>query len=251
MVTNSGIEYYMVGTSGMTPLLKAFMYGDSGAGKTFTAASAPNPIFLLTESNGLKSIQNSNPDALVALCTDINQVRQFVAAASRGEFPDEVETIVIDSITEVQRLFIDEILAAKGDGDKKMEWQDWGVMTARMIKFVRCVRNLPYNVIVTALCEYATGDDGSVTRIFPSFQGKKLANDISQFFNVVGVVIRREVETEHGIVIKRGVLVEGPSRYLIKPCHPLVGILEPNVSQWINEWKASIDSTEDKTSNSN
>lgn len=251
MVTNSGISYARVGDSGAMPLLKAFLYGDSGTGKTFTAASAPNPMFLLTESNGLKSIQNSNPDALVAQCTNINQVRQFVSAALSGEFPDEVETIVIDSITEVQRLFIDEILSTKEDGDKKMAWQDWAVMTARMIKFVRCVRDLPYNVIVTALCDYATDDDGSVTRIFPSFQGKKLANEISQFFNVVGVVMRREVETEDGIVIKRGVLVEGPARYLIKPCHPLVGILEPDASQWIIEWKASIESTEDKTSNSN
>jgi hypothetical protein len=246
MVTNSGIKYARVGDSGAIPLLKAFFYGDSGTGKTFTAASSPNPMFLLTEANGLKSIQNSNPDALVAQCTDINQVRQFVAAASRGEFPAEVETIVIDSITEVQRLFIDEILAAKDDGDKKMAWQDWAVMTARMIKFVRCVRDLPYNVIVTALCDYATDDDGSVTRVFPSFQGKKLANEISQFFNVVGVVIRREVETEHGTVIKRGVLVEGPSRYLIKPCHPLVGILEPDVSEWIAEWKASVEYSEHK-----
>jgi phage nucleotide-binding protein len=238
MVTKSGLKFLRVGEAGMAPLLKAFIYGDSGSGKTFTASSAPNPLFLLTESNGLKSIHTSNPNALVAQCNTIHEVRQFVAAASRGELPDEVETIVIDSLTEVQRLFIDEILDSKGhDKDNKMQYQDWNTMTNRMLKFVRCVRDLPYHVVVTSLAQYAHEEDGTVARVFPSFQGQKLANEISQFFNLVGYVMRKEVTDADGVTsVRRAVLVEGPNRFLVKPCHPLVGALGSDVSQWIEEF---------------
>ena len=239
MVTKSGLKFLRVGDAGLPALLKAFIYGDSGSGKTFTAASSPNPLFLLTEANGLKSIQTSNPDALVAHCTSIGEVRQFVASASRGELPDNVETIVIDSLTEIQRLFIDEILESKGhDKDNKMQYQDWNTMTNRMLKFVRCVRDLPYHVVVTSLAQYAYDEDETVNRVFPSFQGQKLANEISQFFNLVGYVMRKEVTDADGNTsVRRAVLVEGPNRFLVKPCHPLLGALGSDVSEWIEEFR--------------
>jgi hypothetical protein len=34
-------------------------------------------------------------------------------------------------------------------------------------------------------------------------------------------------------------MVEGPSRFMVKPCTPLNGILDANISDWIIEWEQS------------
>jgi len=49
------------------PVLKVAILGASGAGKTEWAARSPRPLILLTEPQGLASITNANPDALVVI----------------------------------------------------------------------------------------------------------------------------------------------------------------------------------------
>ena len=48
-----------------TAHLKVLLYGDSGVGKTWTASTAPDPVYLLTEPNGLPTIMAANPGAVV------------------------------------------------------------------------------------------------------------------------------------------------------------------------------------------
>ena len=43
--------------------IKGLIYGQSGAGKSYLAATAPKPLVLLTEMNGQMSISHSNPEA--------------------------------------------------------------------------------------------------------------------------------------------------------------------------------------------
>ena len=47
--------------------IKGLIYGDSGSGKSFLAATAPRPLVLLTEKNGQASISHSNPALYNAL----------------------------------------------------------------------------------------------------------------------------------------------------------------------------------------
>jgi hypothetical protein len=229
---------------------KVFLWGPSGSGKSWASASAPGVFVLLTERNGLQSVKNSNPDARVTLCTDIAAVRQFMRAAAGDELKAHgCRTIVIDSLTEIQRLMKDEILQqrladerkeAKSKGEKEptettLTLADWGSLTEKMRRFMRLLRDVPYHVVCTAL-ENGETDESSGTAVrylYPSFEGKKLHNEVAQYFNAVGYCFKKEKASENGEKqVFHRVMFEGPSRYLVKPCFPLTGVQEPNVTEW-------------------
>jgi hypothetical protein len=239
------------GTEGL--LMKALLFGDSGSGKTHTSVTAPNPCVLLTEPNGVLSIKASNPDAYVVdvmrMAAETNQkpmdiVRQFFKAAMDGTLKAQTkaETIVIDSLTELQRMLQDEILDQKSQGGKiQAQWtlQDWSILTDRMRKLVRIIRDLPFNVVATALAQTET--DGQENRyVLPSFQGKKLPNEVAGYFSLVGYVFRqREKDDDGDEVVKHKVLLSGPSTYLTKNVAPLLAVEDPNISDWLQKIKAN------------
>lgn len=235
------VNLIKAGSQELDSYLKALIMGESGAGKTFLSVTAPNPVIMLTERNGMQSVKQSNPDALVAYCSTANECRDFLLAAMNGDLPDHVETIVIDGITEVQQIMIDDILASKGGGDRKMSLPDWGVLSDRMRRFLRCLRDLPYHVVATSLVNHELNDATGEMRVFPLVQSKKLPSMMAANFNVVGLLFKREVEDDDKKVMIRKVMVEGPSRYMVKPCYPLDGILDANIEDWVSVWKKSQD----------
>lgn len=83
--------------------------GDSGMGKTSLAATFPRPIFIRAE-DGLQAIpEASRPDAfpLVAKADDLWD--QLTALIKEQH---EYKTLVIDSITALERLFVAEVMAS-------------------------------------------------------------------------------------------------------------------------------------------
>ena len=101
--------------------LKLLLYGDSGTGKTWTASTAPVPCsVLLTEPNGLPN--DPEPRALDAVVVQADEghggmdtVRAFLRAAKDGTLQRETgaQTVVLDSLDELQRMIRDEIMAGK------------------------------------------------------------------------------------------------------------------------------------------
>ncbi len=227
-------------------LMKLLLFGDSGAGKTHTSVTAPKPCVLLTEPNGLLSIQASNPDAYVIDVMRIaaegeskpmDVVRHFFRAAMDGTLKAETgaETVVIDSLTELQRMLRDEILdQKKGAGNVNVTWtlQDWSTLTDRMRKLVRMIRDVPFHVVATALAESDT-DQNENRYVTPSFQGKKFPNEIAGYFSAVGYVFRQREKEGEEEVLKHRVLLSGPSTYLTKNVAPLNPVEEPDVGDWI------------------
>ena len=216
--------------------IKGMLYGDPGSGKTWAASTAPDCLILLTEQNGVTSIRASNSKARIVHCPDIHVVRKYLAAAMRDELREYgIRTIVVDSLTEVQRQFKDEILAQKGGGDALFSQPDWGKLQEKMRQFMRTLRVVPYHVVCTALAE-ATIDNGSGTRyVLPLFEGKKFAPTISQYFSFVGYMVKKETVAEDGerAVLHRAML-SGGQNYITKPAHPMSGVLEVNISDWFN-----------------
>ena len=83
--------------------------GDSGMGKTSLAATFPRPVFIRAE-DGLQAIpEASRPDAfpLVAKADDLWD--QLTALIKEQH---EYKTLVIDSITALERLFVAEVMAS-------------------------------------------------------------------------------------------------------------------------------------------
>jgi hypothetical protein len=239
---------------------KFLLFGKSGAGKTRLGATAPNPIVLLTEANGLATLRRANPDAGVieayaptkyGLSTSYEVVAQFMVAAHAGEFAAAgYRTVVVDSGTEVQRILRDQILREKGqlqNAGYQFTQQDWGMLTERMRRFARSVRDLPYHVVFLALSQEKQDEDG-VEHVAPSFEGQKLPNEIAQFFSAVGyvykkrakVIVEGQAEQE---VTRHAVLFQGASKYLVKPCDPLADVEGCDVSNWIERITAEPTTT--------
>ena len=208
------------------------LFGDPGAGKTHACSTAPAPFVVLTERNGMTTIKRANPDAVVAMVTNVADLREVLGMARDGRLPHGCRTLVVDSLTEVQRLFKDEIMAGKRAGEK-FSLQDWGTLTDKMRHFMRTLRDVPYNVVATCLAEAQVSDADGVRYVRPAFEGKKTSAEVAQYFNGVAYVFKRMTKDDQGkdVALHRA-MFDGPSNYVTKACHPLAGVIETDVGQW-------------------
>lgn len=85
--------------------------GDAGTGKTSLAATFPSPIFIRAE-DGLQSIpQGQRPDAFPVL-KDSETLFEQLLALLKEEHP--YSTLVIDSVSKLEEIFVREILETDG-----------------------------------------------------------------------------------------------------------------------------------------
>ena len=222
----------------MDRYFKVLIHGDTGAGKTRIGCTAPKPVILLTEANGLMTIQEANPDAIVVQCNNLDDARAFILAAADGTLAEETgcETIVFDSLTELQRMISDEIMSRK-EGKPgvpaRMEIRDWGTLADTMRKMVRQIRNLPFNVVAIALTNHEVDESTGIRYSLPAFQGKKTPNEIAQYFSAVGYAMRVQSNVDDKTVIRHRVLFRAPNNYMVKPVGGLEAMEEPDVTSWI------------------
>lgn len=87
----------------------ATITGDSGIGKTSLAATFPKPIFIRAE-DGLQAIPvDSRPDAL-PLVQSVEQLWEQLTALLNEQH--DYQTLVVDSVTALERLFVDYVMAS-------------------------------------------------------------------------------------------------------------------------------------------
>ena len=87
--------------------LIATITGDAGMGKTSLAATFPNPIFIRAE-DGMQSISEANrPDAFPTIEKVKDLWDQLGALINEKH---DYKTVVIDSVTRLERLFIDDVV---------------------------------------------------------------------------------------------------------------------------------------------
>ena len=209
---------------------KILIFSNSGVGKTWLSATAPKPLIILTEANGAVSVAHSNPEAGIVIIKNIKDLREVITMAKSGEL-DNFETLVFDSLTEIQRIFKDEI-----QGDKEQfQLQQWGTLTSKMTNFIRMIRQLPFHIVCTCLSDRQTDENGTVTLHLPQFQGKRTAQEIMQYFSAVGYYFK-SYDTIHGTekVLTRKLMFDGSERWAVKPCHPLTNMSNPNMTDIIN-----------------
>lgn len=90
----------------------ATILGDSGMGKTSLAATFPRPIFLRAE-DGLQAIpEATRPDAMPVV---MNADDVFLQIKALIDEPHDYKTLVVDSVTALERLFIQSVI----DSDPK------------------------------------------------------------------------------------------------------------------------------------
>lgn len=171
--------------------IKMVIYGASGAGKTVFGSTAPKTLFLDAEA-GLLSIQNKNIDSVkIEKFSDIQEVFMFLLKGGHG-----YETVVIDSLTEIQKKSMDAILKKEGKGeDDKPRIQDWGTNIEQIAKMCRNFRDLPMNVIFISLENTEKDEENGITTKTLALQGKTLPQQVMGFVDLVGYIYAQERAT--------------------------------------------------------
>jgi phage nucleotide-binding protein len=136
------------------------IYGYEGVGKTLLAATAGlhpdmSDVLVLNVEGGMTSaIGLPNIRVVDVRCAqDLDEVLQALIAKDPPKEYKGVQTVVIDSITELQTVLLTEIASndPKAKSPDDIHLAHYGKNTAHMKRMTRLFRDLPINVVVTAL----------------------------------------------------------------------------------------------------
>lgn len=136
--------------------LRMVVFGDPGVGKTTLAATFPRPL-IVDVDGGLIAVALDGTDALVITPSgykDLEDLYQWVK-----QHAGEVESIVVDSVTELQRLLVDQIVdegkGKTGRGSQSItdfvpEQAEYLANQRQIHRFLYALKQLGKHVIVTA-----------------------------------------------------------------------------------------------------
>lgn len=190
--------------------LKALFYGDPGSTKTRTSATAAldprtAPVLMLNSGGNPVSLNDYEilPDIVtVDSLEEYNPIYEWLAAGQPVdakivktlELNPPYKTLVVDSITEVQRMSFNHVTGnkSKGPGDipGRVERQHFGSVLAQMVYFARLFLSLDMHVILTSLERRLENQvTGGVTH-GPLIWGQS-ASEIAGYAYLVGRLVHR------------------------------------------------------------
>ena len=182
--------------------IKCLIYGEPGVGKTTFAATAPNVLFVDVE-HGTNSLLNSKEfnNVQVLSIKDWNDIEELYWELKAGALP-EIETIVIDTISELQKLNMDLLLresaARDGRKDPYVPTQlDYKKNTEVVRRIMWAYRELDRHLIVTAHVKERQDEETSKVALSPDAT-PKLAGTLGGIVDIQGYlyVEKKEEETK-------------------------------------------------------
>jgi len=156
--------------------IKALIYWPSWSGKTTFGATAENVLFASAENWLLSVADKSVAYTQINKLEDLYELRDFLQ-----KWNHEFETLVIDSITEINDIIKEEIEKRTW---RKMQIQDWGELSKIVEWIIKDIKNIDINVIVIAQ-ELYVNDDNKIQKIVPSLNWKS-ATKICYYMDIVG-----------------------------------------------------------------
>lgn len=232
----------------MSPYFRALIYGDPGVGKTKFCIDPGAKTLMLDCDHSALTLYN-HPELIPAtLVLEVRTVRDFSEVLWKirdGGFP-EVDTVLIDGFSELQRKALDEWLDVQAARDKNRSkflafQQDYNINTNMMRRLVVEFRDLEKNLIITChALEEKLGENSPVTTrpdVTP-----KLASMLRAPFDLLGFMWLED-SPEQGKPPNRFLQVH-PSRRVTAKTRvgglPPV-ILNPNIAQIMAMKKRQIE----------
>lgn len=209
----------MTGAQDYQRMIKMAVAGYPGAGKTLFASTAPQVFYVFfREQPRIMSIAdrymphvkitNQTDDSgrlIVPIWDTLHEVIEYLDS-ERGE---DYASVAIDTGDELfQALKEGRKLANRG----KFAIGDWGWLGDTYREIINRIIDLSKHVVVTYhLKSTQEGEDGEVLREI-ALQGQA-KDEVSGWFDIVGVLDSWEEETEEGKVLHRGMLTHTTPRY--------------------------------------
>jgi SepF-like predicted cell division protein (DUF552 family) len=184
------------------PNFNMLLYGRSGVGKTWLAGSSyavpeMKRVLYIDVEGGTLTLRKDFPQidvARVKTWKDVQAIYDELYAGGHG-----FSTVILDSLTEIQKFNMDQImiqLLEKAD-ERDMDvpsLREWGKNLEQIRRFVRAFRDLPINVIFTALEREDKDRMGRPIKL-PSLSGK-MAGEVAAFLDIVLYYNMKEIDGE-------------------------------------------------------
>jgi len=176
--------------------VKFLVYGESGSGKTVFASSWPNAVFLDIDK-GMSSITrrvsripiSNKPSQSQTAWDSMQRAIAFLESTDLHKF----ETVVVDSLNEMQVIAMDDIIAKfpniRRPYNDLAGQSDYGKMLDDFDKAVRRLRALPMHVVLIA---QVAPQQYETDVIQPQLVGKHTSRNMARMADIVGYLYKQE-----------------------------------------------------------
>lgn len=172
------------------------LYGDAGSGKSILASTFPKCLYFDFDRGTTRYEKHFSGNKYLRGEGLISTLQKALQKAKEGTL--EYETIVLDSLTNLEKMAINKF---KGlgvddwnrslyrDSNKKLEYDGWGNISGSTTAILSHMRDLPVNVVI--ITQIAKDKEGLVAKKQPDLIGKSVMESL-HFADVVGYLYKED-----------------------------------------------------------